>query len=58
MLPGTVQRASYLGETMEYVVATDLGDVLVASPDTHTTLDVGVSVGVELPTDAVVLLRD
>jgi hypothetical protein len=57
-LPGTVRRASYLGETMEYVVTTALGDVLVASPDTHVALEPGMDVAVELPQAAVVLLRD
>ena len=57
-LPGTVRRASYLGETMEYVVTTALGDVLVASPDTHVALEPGRDVAVELPPAAVVLLRD
>jgi iron(III) transport system ATP-binding protein len=57
-LPGTVRRASYLGETMEYVVTTTLGDVLVASPDTHVALEPGMDVAVELPQAAVVLLRD
>jgi iron(III) transport system ATP-binding protein len=57
-LPATVKRASYLGETMEYIVTTGLGDVLVASPDTHAPLGVGTAVAVELPAAAVVLLRD
>jgi iron(III) transport system ATP-binding protein len=58
MLPGEVRRASYLGETMEYVVSTALGDVLVASADTQGVLEVGAAVAVELPQDAVVLLQD
>ena len=43
---------------MEYLVTTDLGDVLVASPDTRTPLDSGTTVAVELPAQTVVLLRD
>jgi hypothetical protein len=43
---------------MEYVVTTTLGDVLVASPDTHVALEPGMDVAVELPQAAVVLLRD
>jgi iron(III) transport system ATP-binding protein len=57
-LPGEVRRASYLGETMEYVVSTPLGDVLVSSPDTQVPLEPGAAVAVELPVGAVVLLQD
>ena len=47
-LQGEVRRASYLGETMEYVVATPLGDVLVSSPDTQVPLEAGAAVALEL----------
>jgi ABC-type Fe3+/spermidine/putrescine transport system ATPase subunit len=57
-LQGEVRRASYLGETMEYVVATPLGDVLVSSPDTQVPLEAGAAVALELPVGAVVLLQD
>ena len=56
-LQGEVRRASYLGETMEYVVATPLGDVLVSSPDTQVPLEAGAAVALELPVGTVVLLQ-
>ena len=58
LLAGTLRRASYLGETMEYTVSTGLGEVLVSSADTLETLSAGEAVGLELPVTALVLLGD
>jgi iron(III) transport system ATP-binding protein len=58
LLAGTLRRASYLGETMEYTVTTGLCEVLVSSADTRELLPVGEAVGLELPVASLVLLGD
>jgi iron(III) transport system ATP-binding protein len=36
-LEATIQKATYVGEQMEYMVQTPLGELFVTSPDTDTS---------------------
>ena len=57
-LAGQVQKATYVGESMEYTVSTALGDMFAISVDTEHALAVNAPVGVGLHADDVVLLTD
>jgi iron(III) transport system ATP-binding protein len=57
-LEATIQKATYVGEQMEYMVQTPLGDLFVTSPDTDNPVAAGVSVALSFVQDDVVLLSD
>lgn len=57
-LPGKLAKTSYLGDFMEHIVHTALGDVLVASSQTRLQTAIGQEVSLELPMDSLVLLQD
>ncbi len=57
-LEATIQKATYVGEQMEYMVQTPLGDLFVTSPDTDHPVAAGASVALAFVQDDVVLLSD
>jgi iron(III) transport system ATP-binding protein len=57
-LEATIQKATYVGEQMEYMVHSPLGDLFVTSPDTDHPAVAGASVALAFAADDVVLLSD
>ena len=57
-LEATVQKATYVGEQMEYMVHTALGDLFVTSADTDNPIAAGAAVALGFGVGDVVLLRD
>jgi iron(III) transport system ATP-binding protein len=57
-LEGVVNKAIYVGEQMEYLVQTALGELFVTSADTEHPFAVNTSVAVALRESDVVLLSD
>ena len=57
-LEATIQKATYVGEQMEYMVQTPLGELFVTSPDTLHPVAAGSSVSLSLVPEDVVLLSD
>ena len=57
-LQAVIQKATYVGEQMEYMVQTPLGDLFVTSADTDSPLAAGTSVAVAFGAGDVVLLGD
>ena len=57
-LQAVIQKATYVGEQMEYMVQTPLGDLFVTSADTDAPLAAGTSVAVAFAEGDVVLLGD
>ncbi len=57
-LEATVQKATYVGEHMEYIVQTVLGDLFVTAVETDNPVDAGTSVALGFGVGDVVLLRD
>ena len=57
-LEATIQKATYVGEQMEYMVQTPLGDLFVTSPETDNPVAAGASVSLSFVQDDVVLLSD
>ncbi len=57
-LEATVQKATYVGEQMEYIVQSALGDLFVTSADTGHPIAAGSSVALGFGAGDVVLLRD
>ena len=57
-LQAVIQKATYVGEQMEYMVQTPLGDLFVTSADTDSPLAAGTSVAVAFGEGDVVLLGD
>jgi iron(III) transport system ATP-binding protein len=57
-LEATVQKATYVGEQMEYTVQTVLGDLFVTSSDTDHPIAAGSAVALGFGVGDVVLLRD
>jgi iron(III) transport system ATP-binding protein len=57
-LEATIQKATYVGEQMEYMVQSPLGDLFVTSPDTEHPVAAGSSVALSFLPEDVVLLSD
>ncbi len=57
-LEATIRKATYVGEQMEYMVQTPLGDLFITSPDTDHPVVAGASVALAFAADDVVLLGD
>ena len=57
-LEATIQKATYVGEQMEYMVQTPLGELFVTSSDTDKPFAAGASVAVAFGDGDVVLLSD
>ncbi len=57
-IPGTVNKASYLGNHMEYSVSTDLGDLFVVAPDVVNTIRPKTDVKICLADHGVTLVGD
>ena len=57
-LEATIQKATYVGEQMEYIVSTALGELFVTSSDTDNPIASGSSVALGFGVSDVVLLRD
>ena len=57
-LEATIQKATYVGEQMEYMVQTPLGELFVTSPDTVHPVAAGSSVALSFVEGDVVLLSD
>ena len=57
-LEATIQKATYVGEQMEYMVQTPLGELFVTSPDTDRPVAAGTSVALAFVEEDVVLLSD
>jgi len=57
-LPGTVRKSTYVGNHMEYVVATDHGDWFSVSDNVDAVMEVGQSVHVRFSERGPVLLPD
>ena len=55
-LPGTLDKATYVGSHLEFVVKTEFGDVFIVSPDVDLSYSVGQSVGVGFPARGPVLI--
>lgn len=55
-IPGTVDKASYLGNHMEYTVTTDLGELFVVDPNVVTTIAPETGVQVALADHGVTLV--
>ncbi len=51
---GQVLKAAYLGDHMEYAVATDLGELFVVSPDVGAPIATGASIGITLSSHGVI----
>jgi iron(III) transport system ATP-binding protein len=57
-LEASIQKATYVGEQMEYMVHTPLGELFVTSPDTEHPVAAGASVSLAFVEGDVVLLSD
>jgi iron(III) transport system ATP-binding protein len=57
-LPGVVQKATYVGESMEYTVSTALGDLFATSADTENPLTAKAPIAIGFGAGDVVLLSD
>ncbi|MBP8019069.1 MAG: ABC transporter ATP-binding protein [Hylemonella sp.] len=57
-LEAVIQKATYVGEQMEYMVQTPLGELFVTSTDTDNPIVAGASVSVAFVESDVVLLGD
>ena len=55
-LPARVEKASYLGQWMEYTLVTPIGEIFAISTAVDRPLSVGVSIGVALANHGVVIL--
>jgi iron(III) transport system ATP-binding protein len=57
-LPGTLEKATYVGSHLEFGVATEFGEVFVVSPDVDSGFLAGQSVGIAFPDRGPVLIKD
>ena len=57
-LEASIQKATYVGEQMEYMVLSPLGELFVTSPDTDRPVAAGTSVALAFVEEDLVLLRD
>ena len=55
-LPGKLEKATYVGSHLEFVVSTELGEVFVVSPDVDCGLKAGQPVGLDFPERGPVLI--
>jgi iron(III) transport system ATP-binding protein len=55
-LPGTLEKATYVGSHLEFVVGTDFGEVFVVSPDVDAAFQTGQAVGIGFPERGPVLI--
>ena len=55
-IPGVLVKATYVGSRMEYLVATDLGELFVASEDVEDIFAAGAAVGLVLAQTGPVLI--
>jgi iron(III) transport system ATP-binding protein len=55
-IPGKLLKATYAGEHMEYLVATDFGEVFATSSDVASPLSVGSEIGVGFVENEAVLI--
>ena len=56
-LPGTLEKATYVGSHLEFVVGTEFGEVFVVSPDVDSGLRPGQPVGLGFPERGPVLIK-
>ncbi len=57
-LTGTVQKATYLGNHMEYRVETEIGELFVVDPSIESPFPTGVAVSIGLATHGVTLIKE
>ncbi|TIP86080.1 MAG: TOBE domain-containing protein, partial [Mesorhizobium sp.] len=57
-LPGTLEKVTYVGSHLEFVVATEFGEVFVSSPDVDTAFRAGQPVSIGFPERGPVLITD
>ena len=55
-VPGQLQKVTYVGSHLEFVVATEFGDVFVVSPDVDADFQTGQAVGIGFPEKGPVLI--
>jgi iron(III) transport system ATP-binding protein len=55
-IPGVLVKATYVGSRMEYLVATDLGELFVTSEDVGDIFTAGADVGLVLAESGPVLI--
>jgi iron(III) transport system ATP-binding protein len=55
-LPATIEKATYVGSHLEFIVSTELGGAFVISPDVDTSFAPGQSVGLGFPEKGPVLI--
>jgi iron(III) transport system ATP-binding protein len=55
-LPGTLEKATYVGSHLEFVVGTEFGEVFVVSPDVDAPFAPGQPIGIGFPTRGPVLI--
>ena len=55
-LPGKLEKATYVGSHLEFIVSTELGEVFVVSPDVDAPFEPGESVGLGFPARGPVLI--
>ena len=56
-LPGTLDKVTYVGSHLEFVVGTEFGEVFVVSPDVDAPFAAGETVGIGFPERGPVLIR-
>jgi iron(III) transport system ATP-binding protein len=57
-LPGTLEKVTYVGSHLEFVIATQFGEVFVVSPDVDTAFRAGQPVSIGFPERGPVLITD
>ncbi len=55
-LPGTIEKATYVGSHLEFILSTELGDAFVISPDVDAPFEAGQPVGLGFPARGPVLI--
>ena len=56
-LPGTLEKVTYVGSHVEFIVSTEFGEVFVVSPDVDTSFQPGQKVGLGFPERGPVLVK-
>jgi iron(III) transport system ATP-binding protein len=57
-LPGTIEKATYVGSHLEFVVSTALGSAFVTSPDVDAPFEAGQAIGLGFPPGGPVLISN
>nr|MBA3449569.1 TOBE domain-containing protein [Pseudaminobacter sp.] len=57
-LPGTLEKITYVGSHLEFVVGTEFGEIFVVSPNVDAAFQAGRRVGIGFPARGPVLLTD